>query len=91
MAEARALAYGIAADFAAASPEDIAGLRVLAGDLAKHAARETIQMHGGVAITWEYDPHFYFKRAQATGALLGARDTHLERIAARLLGEGETA
>lgn len=91
MAEARALAYGIAADFAAASPEDIAGLRVLAGDLAKRAAREAIQMHGGVAITWEYDPHFYFKRAQATGALLGARDTHLERIAARLLGEGETA
>jgi acyl-CoA dehydrogenase len=91
MAEARALAYGIAADFDAASPEDIAGLRVLAGDLARKAAREAIQMHGGVAITWEYDPHFYFKRAQATGALLGARDTHLDRIAARLLGEGAQA
>lgn len=91
MAEARALAYGIAADFAAASVEDIAGLRVLAGDLAIRAAREAIQMHGGVAITWEYDPHFYFKRAQATGALLGARDAHLERIAAALLDRGNAA
>ncbi len=91
MAEARALALGIAAEFDTASAEDIAGLRVLAGDLARKAAREAIQMHGGVAITWEYDPHFYFKRAQATAALLGPRDAHLERIAAALLDQGDAA
>lgn len=91
MAEARALALGIAAEFDAACHEDIAGLRVLAGDLAQKAAREAIQMHGGVAITWEYDPHFYFKRAQATAALLGPRDAHLERIAAAMLDGGDAA
>jgi alkylation response protein AidB-like acyl-CoA dehydrogenase len=90
-AEARALAYGIAAGLVDSADEernqDIAALRVLADDLAKRAAREAIQMHGGVAITWEYDPHFYFKRAQASSVLLGARDAHLDRIAAGLLGE----
>jgi alkylation response protein AidB-like acyl-CoA dehydrogenase len=28
-----------------------------------------IQLHGGVAITWEHDAHLYFKRAHATAQL----------------------
>jgi len=28
-------------------------------------AAETIQLHGGIAITWEHDAHLVFKRAQA--------------------------
>lgn len=46
---------------------------------AKHAAnealffcaQEAIQLHGGVGFTWEYDPHLYFKRAQAARCWLG--------------------
>lgn len=32
---------------------------------------ETIQLHGGIAITWEHDAHLFFKRAHATGELFG--------------------
>jgi alkylation response protein AidB-like acyl-CoA dehydrogenase len=67
----------------------------LAGALAKaqgseaffHCAAESIQLHGGVGFTWEYDPHLYFKRARAGEALLGTPAWHRERIAAQLLGE----
>lgn len=91
LAEARSLAWGAATGFASLPARErgmeIAALKVLADDLAQHAAREAIQMHGGVAMTWEYDPHFYFKRAQATSALLGHADQHLDRIADGLLGK----
>ncbi|WP_342244978.1 acyl-CoA dehydrogenase family protein [Pseudomonas sp. OTU5201] len=52
-----------------------------------HCAAESIQLHGGVGFTWEYDPHLYFKRARASEALFGAPSWHRERIAAALLGE----
>jgi alkylation response protein AidB-like acyl-CoA dehydrogenase len=45
-------------------------------------AAESIQLHGGVGFTWEYDPHLYFKRARASAQLLGDSRTHRERIAA---------
>lgn len=50
-------------------------------------ASESIQLHGGVGFTWEYDPHLYFKRARASEALFGAPSWHRERIAAALLGD----
>ncbi len=34
-------------------------------------ASETVQLHGGIAITWEHDAHFVFKRAQALNQLFG--------------------
>jgi alkylation response protein AidB-like acyl-CoA dehydrogenase len=52
-----------------------------------HCAAETIQLHGGVGFTWEYDPHLYFKRARAGEHLLGSPALHRERLAAHLLGE----
>lgn len=51
------------------------------------AAAESIQVHGGVGFSWEYDCHLYFKRARAGATLLGDPDWHRERIA-RLLGIG---
>jgi alkylation response protein AidB-like acyl-CoA dehydrogenase len=35
------------------------------------AAAEAIQLHGGIAITWEHDAHLYFKRAAADELLFG--------------------
>ncbi|WP_068825928.1 acyl-CoA dehydrogenase family protein [Pseudomonas sp. BMS12] len=52
-----------------------------------HCAAESIQLHGGVGFTWEYDPHLYFKRARAGEAFLGTPAWHRERIAVHLLGE----
>ncbi|WP_439888345.1 acyl-CoA dehydrogenase family protein [Pseudomonas sp. MBLB4123] len=55
------------------------------GEAFFHCAAESIQLHGGVGFTWEYDPHLYFKRARAGEAFLGAPSWHRERIAAALL------
>ncbi|MGH8386517.1 MAG: acyl-CoA dehydrogenase family protein [Pseudomonas sp.] len=52
-----------------------------------HCAAESIQLHGGVGFTWEYDPHLYFKRARASEQLLGSPALHRERLAAHLMGE----
>ena len=35
-------------------------------------ASETVQLHGGIAITWEHDAHLVFKRAHALSHLLTA-------------------
>jgi len=43
-------------------------------------ASEAIQLHGGIAITWEHDAHLYFKRAHATAALFGSPDEHRRRL-----------
>jgi alkylation response protein AidB-like acyl-CoA dehydrogenase len=43
-------------------------------------AGEAIQLHGGIAITWEHDAHLYFKRAHGSAALFGAPREHLRRL-----------
>jgi len=48
-------------------------------------AAESIQIHGGVGFTWEYEPHLHFKRARASESWLGDPSYHRERIA-RTLG-----
>jgi alkylation response protein AidB-like acyl-CoA dehydrogenase len=40
-------------------------------EAAMAVAAETIQLHGGIAITWEHDAHLVFKRAQALHRLFG--------------------
>ncbi len=38
-------------------------------EAAQKVAGETIQLHGGIAITWEHDAHLVFKRAHALAQL----------------------
>ena len=45
-----------------------------------HLAGETVQMHGGIAITWEHDAHLVFKRAHALGQLFGTPAAHQARV-----------
>lgn len=52
-----------------------------------HCAAESIQLHGGVGFTWEYDPHLYFKRARAGEGYLGTPGWHREQMARQLMGE----
>jgi alkylation response protein AidB-like acyl-CoA dehydrogenase len=40
-------------------------------DAVQKVAAETIQLHGGIAITWEHDAHLVFKRAHALSQLAG--------------------
>ena len=43
-------------------------------------ASEAVQMHGGVAITWEHDAQLYFKRAHALSLLFGQPHEHRRRL-----------
>ncbi|MDI6028518.1 acyl-CoA dehydrogenase family protein [Corticibacterium sp. UT-5YL-CI-8] len=91
IAEVRALIYGAAANFSADDAGELrleaSGARALASELLFRAAEEAIQLHGGVGFTWEYDPQLYFKRAQATTAILAQPEGHFCMIADALLGE----
>ncbi len=42
-------------------------------EAALHVASETVQLHGGIAITWEHDAHLVLKRAQALSQLAEPR------------------
>ena len=46
------------------------------GEAVAQVAGETIQLHGGIAITWEHDAHLVFKRAHALGQLFGQAHQH---------------
>jgi hypothetical protein len=46
-----------------------------------HLAAETVQLHGGIAITWEHDAHLVFKRAHALGQLFGSARQHRASVA----------
>jgi alkylation response protein AidB-like acyl-CoA dehydrogenase len=43
-------------------------------------AAEMIQLHGGIAITWEHPAHRYFKRAHGSAHLFGHPNTHIARL-----------
>jgi acyl-CoA dehydrogenase len=92
----RSMVYGAAA-FAAGAPSvealanECAAAKALASETAFWCAQEAIQLHGGVGFAWEYDPHLYFKRAQAAGQWLGVADSLRETIAASLLDTGIAA
>lgn len=83
---ARSAVYGAAC--LAETPGDATGLlvsaaqaRVTATEAAQFCARENLQLHGGVGFTWEYDPHFYLRRAQASSQRLGPVSEWLESVA----------
>ena len=56
------------------SSDDVLRLAAVAQSYCARAARtvtgEAIQLHGGIAITWEHDAHLMFKHAHALGALV---------------------
>jgi alkylation response protein AidB-like acyl-CoA dehydrogenase len=43
-------------------------------------AADTVQLHGGIAITWEHDAQLVFKQAHALGQLYGTPQTHRAQI-----------
>jgi alkylation response protein AidB-like acyl-CoA dehydrogenase len=59
--------------------------RVAATEAFSKVAAEAVQMHGGIAITWEHDIQLYFKRAHASAQLLGPPREHLRRLESEVL------
>jgi alkylation response protein AidB-like acyl-CoA dehydrogenase len=66
------------------SPTSAALARVAASEAFSAVAAEAVQMHGGIAITWEHDIQLYFKRAHGSAQLLGPPREHLRRLEADL-------
>lgn len=66
-----AAAWDVSHDIDSATDSAIIA-KTIASDALTHIAGETIQLHGGIGITWEHDAHLIFKRAHATGQLFGA-------------------
>ncbi len=50
-------------------------------ETAQLAAAECVQLHGGIAITWEHDAHLVLKRAHALAAWAGAAHVHRAAVA----------
>jgi len=62
------------------SPTTAALARVAASEAFSTVAAEGVQLHGGIAITWEHDMQLYFKRAHGSSQLLGPPRDHLRRL-----------
>ena len=62
------------------SPTSAALARLAASEAFSAVAAEAVQMHGGIAITWESDIQLYFKRAHGSAQLLGPPRQQLRRL-----------
>ncbi len=51
----------------------------------------SLQVHGGIAFTWEHDLHFYMKRAKTNAMLYGSAKEHRERLAGLTLDTAATS
>ena len=78
-------ARAVVADAVASPSSTSAALaRVVASEAFGTVAAEAIQLHGGIAITWESDIQLYFKRAHGSSQLLGPVRDHLRRLEAEV-------
>ena len=66
----------------AAQARAVAQMKTLVGRTAHKVAEETIQMQGGIAVTWEYPASHYAKRLTMIDHQLGDADFHLTRLTA---------
>jgi alkylation response protein AidB-like acyl-CoA dehydrogenase len=78
---ARAVIYDAIAEPSATSASLA---RVFASEALSAVTAEAVQMHGGIAITWEHDIQLYFKRAHGSAQLLGPPAEHLRRLEAEV-------
>ena len=61
--------------------EDVWAARVQCSEAFTTIIAEMVQLHGGIAITWEHDAHLFFKRAHGDAQLFGQPRRPLTRPA----------
>jgi len=69
---------------AAELPLAAAAARVSANEAYFLAAKENIQVHGGMGFTWAFDCHLYYRRAKLLALALGSTRHWKERLLAQL-------
>lgn len=57
-----------------------AAARLSASEAYEVAARENLQVHGGIGFTWEANCHFHYRRARLLGLNLGSRTVWADRL-----------
>lgn len=62
------------------TPVTAAMARLAASEAFCAVAGDAVQLHGGIAITWEHDMQLYFKRAHTSAQLLGPPREQLKRL-----------
>jgi alkylation response protein AidB-like acyl-CoA dehydrogenase len=67
------------------TPTNAATARLAASEALCAVAAEGIQLHGGIAITWEHDMHLYFKRAHGSAQLLGSPRELLRQLESQVI------
>ena len=80
---ARAAARYAAATAAADDPDqEVAAslAQAYCSDVAVNAAEESVQLHGGIGMTWEHPAHLYLKRAKADQIAFGTPGAHRLRL-----------
>jgi alkylation response protein AidB-like acyl-CoA dehydrogenase len=74
-------AADLLADPAGDSPELAAAVaKAWCSEVALHVAEESVQLHGGIGMTWEHPVHLYLKRAKAGQIALGSPGAHRDAV-----------
>jgi alkylation response protein AidB-like acyl-CoA dehydrogenase len=84
---ATSAARSAAAALAAGTPDADALVSLAAfacADAFHQVAATSIQMHGGIAFTWEHPAHLYLRRARVDAQLFGSSDFHRDRYVTAL-------
>ena len=69
----------------APTPVSAALARLAASEAFCAVAGDAIQLHGGIAITWEHDMQLYFKRAYSSAQLFDSPRDQLRRLESEVL------
>ncbi|QNG17461.1 acyl-CoA dehydrogenase [Rhodococcus triatomae] len=75
---ARSMSYAAAHSQTA---EDARIAKVYCSEAFEQVAADAVQLHGGIAITWEHDAQLYFKRAHGSAQLFGPPRSFLPDLA----------
>ncbi|MDP9865751.1 MULTISPECIES: acyl-CoA dehydrogenase family protein [Streptosporangium] len=77
-----AVPYGAAAVEAVEAGELAAAVaKSWCSEVAVRVAEESVQLHGGIGMTWEHPVHLYLKRAKSTEIAFGAPGAHRDALA----------
>jgi alkylation response protein AidB-like acyl-CoA dehydrogenase len=68
----------------------VSAAKAYVGDAARKVCGSSIQVHGGIGFTWEYDLHLYVKRAKHLEPLYGDADFHREQALQLVLAREST-
>ena len=61
-----------------------------AGSTAVHVTERALQVHGGIGVTWEADPHLYIRRVLTLNALTGGPHSHFRALGAAISTGGRS-